>query len=71
MKTIPLIAWFRRAAIALAAVLCAASPAWADKYASIVIDMETGQVLHDRAADEHRTFERVTQIGRLPGDGGQ
>jgi D-alanyl-D-alanine carboxypeptidase len=65
MKTIPLIAWFRRAAIALAAVLCAASPAWADKYASIVIDMETGQVLHDRAADEARHPASLTKVMTL------
>jgi D-alanyl-D-alanine carboxypeptidase len=65
MKTIPLIAWFRRAAIALAAVLCAASPAWASKYASIVIDMETGQVLHDRDADETRHPASLTKVMTL------
>ncbi len=65
MKTIPLIAWFRRAAIALAAVLCAASPAWASKYASIVIDMETGQVLHDRDADESRHPASLTKVMTL------
>jgi D-alanyl-D-alanine carboxypeptidase len=65
MKTIPLIAWFRRAAIALVAVLCAASPAWANKYASIVIDMETGQVLHDRAADETRHPASLTKVMTL------
>jgi D-alanyl-D-alanine carboxypeptidase len=65
METIPLIAWFRRATIALAAVLCAASPAWADKYASIVIDMETGQVLHDRAADEARHPASLTKVMTL------
>lgn len=65
MKTIPLIAWFRRAAIALVAVLCAASPAWASKYASIVIDMETGQVLHDRAADETRHPASLTKVMTL------
>jgi D-alanyl-D-alanine carboxypeptidase len=65
MKTIPLIAWFRRAAIALVAVLCAASPAWASKYASIVIDMETGQVLHDRDADETRHPASLTKVMTL------
>jgi D-alanyl-D-alanine carboxypeptidase len=65
METIPLIAWFRRATMALAAVLCAASPAWADKYASIVIDMENGQVLHDRAADEARHPASLTKVMTL------
>jgi len=65
MKTIPLIAWFRRAAIALVAVMCAAGPAWADKYASIVVDMETGQVLHDRAADEVRHPASLTKVMTL------
>lgn len=65
MKTIPLIAWFRRAAIALAALLCSASPAWADKYASVVIDLETGQVLHDRAADEARHPASLTKVMTL------
>jgi D-alanyl-D-alanine carboxypeptidase len=65
MKTISLIAWFRRAAVALAAVLCAASAAWADKYASIVVDMETGQVLHDRAADEARHPASLTKVMTL------
>lgn len=65
MKTISLVAWFRRAAIALAAALCAAGPAWADKYASIVVDMETGQVLHDRAADEERHPASLTKVMTL------
>jgi D-alanyl-D-alanine carboxypeptidase len=65
MKTISLIAWVRRAAIALAAVLCAASPAWASKYASIVVDMETGQVLHDRDADESRHPASLTKVMTL------
>lgn len=65
MKTISPIAWFRRAAIALAAVLCAASPAWASKYASIVVDMETGQVLHDRDADESRHPASLTKVMTL------
>jgi D-alanyl-D-alanine carboxypeptidase len=65
MKTISLIAWVRRAAIALAAVLCAASPAWASKYASIVVDMESGQVLHDRDADESRHPASLTKVMTL------
>lgn len=65
MKTIPLIAWVRRAAIALVAVLCSASPAWASKYASIVVDMETGQVLHDRDADESRHPASLTKVMTL------
>lgn len=65
MKTFPLIAWLRRSAITLVAILCAASPAWADKYASIVIDLETGQVLHDRAADEARHPASLTKVMTL------
>ena len=65
MKTISLVAWFRRAAIALAALLCAAGPSWADKYASIVVDLESGQVLHDRAADEARHPASLTKVMTL------
>ncbi len=65
MKTISPIAWIRKVAVALLAVLCLASPAWAGKYASIVIDMETGQVLHDREADELRHPASLTKVMTL------
>jgi len=65
MKTISPIAWIRKVAVALLATLCLAAPAWAGKYASIVIDMETGQVLHDREADELRHPASLTKVMTL------
>ena len=65
MKTISPIAWIRKVAVALLAVLCLASPAWAGKYASIVVDLETGQVLHDREADELRHPASLTKVMTL------
>jgi D-alanyl-D-alanine carboxypeptidase len=65
MKTISPIAWVRKVAIALLATLCFAAPAWAGKYASIVIDLETGQVLHDREADEIRHPASLTKVMTL------
>lgn len=65
MKTISPIAWVRRAAFALLAMLCLTGPAWADKYASIVVDLETGQVLHDRSADEPRHPASLTKVMTL------
>ena len=65
MKTISPIAWIRKVAVALLAMLCFAAPAWAGKYASIVIDMETGQVLHDREADELRHPASLTKVMTL------
>ncbi len=65
MKTISPIAWVRRVAFALLAMLCVAGPAWADKYASIVVDLETGQVMHDRSADEPRHPASLTKVMTL------
>jgi D-alanyl-D-alanine carboxypeptidase len=65
MKTIAPIAWVRRAAFALLAMFCLTGPAWADKYASIVVDLETGQVLHDRSADEPRHPASLTKVMTL------
>jgi D-alanyl-D-alanine carboxypeptidase len=66
MKTITPIAWVRRAAFVLVAALFAATPAWANsKYASIVVDMETHQVLHDRSADELRHPASLTKVMTL------
>jgi D-alanyl-D-alanine carboxypeptidase len=71
MKTIPLIAWVRRMALSLVAALCLTAPvvsgqAWANsKYASIVVDLETGQVLHDRSADEARHPASLTKVMTL------
>ncbi len=65
MKTIPPIAWIRRVALALLAMLCLAGPAWAGKYASVVVDLETGQVMHDRDADEPRHPASLTKVMTL------
>ncbi len=66
MKTISPIAWIRKVAVLIAAVLLAATPAWANsKYASIVIDLETHQVLHDRSADETRHPASLTKVMTL------
>jgi D-alanyl-D-alanine carboxypeptidase len=46
-------------------MLCLAAPAWAGNYASIVIDLETGQVLHDRDADEPRHPASLTKVMTL------
>jgi len=66
MKTIPLIAWLRRIVLLLAAAFAFSAPAWANsKYASIVVDLETGQVLHDRSADEARHPASLTKVMTL------
>lgn len=66
MKTIPPIAWLRKVAVLVAAAMLAATPAWAGgKYASIVIDLETHQVLHDRDADEMRHPASLTKVMTL------
>jgi len=65
MKTFSPIGWVRAALLALAALIMSSAPAWADKYASIVIDMETGQVLHDRSADEPRHPASLTKVMTL------
>lgn len=65
MKTISPIAWIRRVALALLAALFMSAPAWAGKYASIVVDLETGQVLHDREADESRYPASLTKVMTL------
>lgn len=65
MKTNSLIAWIRSGLLALVALTFTSAPAWADKYASIVIDMDTGQVLHDRSADEARHPASLTKVMTL------
>jgi D-alanyl-D-alanine carboxypeptidase len=65
MKTIPMITWIRAGLLALAALTFTSAPAWADKYASIVVDMDTGQVLHDRSADEPRHPASLTKVMTL------
>ena len=65
MKTISKIAWIRKAALVLALVLFGSTPAWAGKYASIVIDLDTHQVMHAREADEERHPASLTKVMTL------
>jgi D-alanyl-D-alanine carboxypeptidase len=54
-----------RALVALLAAALFATPAWAAKYASIVVDMESAQVLHARNADELRHPASLTKVMTL------
>jgi D-alanyl-D-alanine carboxypeptidase len=45
--------------------ILAISPAWAEKYASIVVDMDTNKVLHARDADEPRYPASLTKVMTL------
>ena len=65
MKTNSPLPWIRKALAAAAVVLLAASPAWAGKYASIVVDLDTAQVLHARDADETRYPASLTKVMTL------
>jgi D-alanyl-D-alanine carboxypeptidase len=66
MKTLPSpVLWMRNAVAVIAVALAAASPAWAGKYASIVIDLDTHQVLHSREADEVRYPASLTKVMTL------
>ena len=65
MKTVSPIAWIRKAALVLALALFSSAPAWAGKYASIVIDLDTHQVLHAREADEQRHPASLTKVMTL------
>jgi D-alanyl-D-alanine carboxypeptidase len=65
MKTLSLVSTLRKASIALAVTVFAAMPAWAGKYASIVVDLDTAQVLHARDADETRYPASLTKVMTL------
>ncbi len=55
-----------RSILISAATACAlAAPAFAEKYASIVVDMDTAQVLHARNADEARFPASLTKVMTL------
>ncbi|MEZ5937477.1 MAG: D-alanyl-D-alanine carboxypeptidase family protein [Hyphomonadaceae bacterium] len=56
---------FRTAAAAAVLATVSALPAWAEKYASIVVDMDTDQVLHARNADEDRFPASLTKVMTL------
>ncbi len=65
MKTPVLVSIIRQASLALALVCAAISPAWAAKYASIVVDLETSEILHSRSADEERYPASLTKVMTL------
>lgn len=65
MKTFSPISWIRKAAFVLAVGLFAAVPAHAGKYASIVVDLDSHQVLHARDADETRYPASLTKVMTL------
>ena len=65
MKTLSLVSTLRKASIALAITVFAAMPAWAGKYASIVVDLDTAKVLHARDADEVRYPASLTKVMTL------
>lgn len=51
--------------ISAAAASVFAAPAYAEKYASIVVDMDTAQVLHARNADDQRYPASLTKVMTL------
>jgi D-alanyl-D-alanine carboxypeptidase len=53
------------ASVAAGLAILAISPAWAEKYASIVVDMDTNKVLHARDADEPRYPASLTKVMTL------
>src|SRR5690348_6252010 len=65
MRTFSPVSFLRKAAAALVLGALAISPAWAGKYASIVIDMDTHKVLHSREADEERHPASLTKVMTL------
>lgn len=65
MRTLSFVSLAKKASVAAALVLCAVSPAFAAKYASIVIDLDTAQVLHARDADEARFPASLTKVMTL------
>ena len=65
MRTLAPVSFLRKVAVAAALAIVAISPAWAGKYASIVIDMDTHKVLHSREADETRHPASLTKVMTL------
>ncbi|HEX5006475.1 MAG TPA: D-alanyl-D-alanine carboxypeptidase family protein [Hyphomonadaceae bacterium] len=65
MKTLSFVSMLRKASLALALTVCAAMPAWAGKYASIVVDLDSAKVLHARDADETRYPASLTKVMTL------
>jgi D-alanyl-D-alanine carboxypeptidase len=65
MRTFSQVSWIRAVLFALAAIVWSASPAFADKYAAVVVNMDTGQVLHDRNGDAPRYPASLTKVMTL------
>jgi D-alanyl-D-alanine carboxypeptidase len=65
MKTLSFVSMLRKASLALALTVFAAMPAWAGKYASIVVDLDSAKVLHARDADETRYPASLTKVMTL------
>src|SRR5262245_40054984 len=65
MKTLSFVSMLRKASLALALTVFAAMPAWAGKYASIVVDLDSNKVLHARDADETRYPASLTKVMTL------
>lgn len=65
MKTLSPVSSLRMATAAAGLAILAISPAWADKYASIVVDMDTAKVLHARDADAPRYPASLTKVMTL------
>jgi D-alanyl-D-alanine carboxypeptidase len=66
MKTFSPVSSLRKALlVVLLALASATAPAWAEKYASIVVDMDSAQVLHARNADDPRYPASLTKVMTL------
>jgi D-alanyl-D-alanine carboxypeptidase len=65
MKAFGFVSSLRKVALAVALVVTAASPAFAAKYASIVVDLDSNKVLHQKAADEPRYPASLTKVMTL------
>jgi D-alanyl-D-alanine carboxypeptidase len=65
VKSLRLVTTLRKAALALTVAAMAAGPAWAGKYASIVVDLDSARVLHAREADEPRYPASLTKVMTL------
>ncbi|MDZ4761250.1 MAG: D-alanyl-D-alanine carboxypeptidase family protein [Alphaproteobacteria bacterium] len=65
MKTFSPVSSLRKAMLALILAICACAPAFAEKYASIVVDMNSAKVLHARNADEARYPASLTKVMTL------
>lgn len=57
--------YLRKLTIALSLSALLMSPAWAEKYASYVIDIDTNKVLHARNAEEPRYPASITKVMTL------